>query len=524
MKTKRLIMLLAAIILMTMCFAFGASAEERTVIETGNCGANGDNVTYVLYDDGEIVISGEGAMKNYTEELSPFSYYQFITINDGITSIGDNTFSSISTIIIPDSINYIGSDNFHSSAFVFYAGTDSDWNSIVLGENNYMENTKLVTDASDPYNLDASKYIMYAEKEDGTIKINNTSRLFRPVGDVVIPDTIDGYTVTEIGYFSTYGKVDTCTIPDTVEKIFSLYTSCDTLYIGKNVKKFDYFTFKGVDSKEIVVHEDNPYFASDKYGVLYNKDFTKLIAYPKYAEMTTYEIPDTITTLDYIALKSLGSLETLMIPESVSEIDDGSGPDGSALNPLYGSKLKAFIVDENNKHFSSIGGILFNKTGDTLIRYPNGKGDEVYIIPSTVKTISCGAFRGTHSTPLTLVIPSTVERMKSESLNQNGDVSIKFYGSYKEWRDIAPPDWSDAYHDGIRSSIEYNCHADHADYNNDNCCDFCNEEVNNSTETPVEPCNCNCHAGGIKAFFFKFINFFEKLFGKNKICKCGAKH
>ena len=40
----------------------------------------------------------------------------------------------------------------------------------------------------------------------------------------------------------------------------------------------------------------------------------------------------------------------------------------------------------------------------------------------------------------------------------------------------------------------------------------------------ADDCDCNCHAGGIKAFFFKIINFFQKLFGKNKVCECGAKH
>ena len=40
----------------------------------------------------------------------------------------------------------------------------------------------------------------------------------------------------------------------------------------------------------------------------------------------------------------------------------------------------------------------------------------------------------------------------------------------------------------------------------------------------ADDCDCNCHAGGIKAFFFKFINFFQKLFGQNKVCSCGTNH
>lgn len=37
-------------------------------------------------------------------------------------------------------------------------------------------------------------------------------------------------------------------------------------------------------------------------------------------------------------------------------------------------------------------------------------------------------------------------------------------------------------------------------------------------------CTCDCHKGGIKGFLFKILNFFQKLFGQNKVCTCGVKH
>ena len=40
----------------------------------------------------------------------------------------------------------------------------------------------------------------------------------------------------------------------------------------------------------------------------------------------------------------------------------------------------------------------------------------------------------------------------------------------------------------------------------------------------ADDCSCNCHKGGISGFFFKIINFFQKLFGMNKTCACGAAH
>ncbi len=40
----------------------------------------------------------------------------------------------------------------------------------------------------------------------------------------------------------------------------------------------------------------------------------------------------------------------------------------------------------------------------------------------------------------------------------------------------------------------------------------------------AEECSCNCHKGGLAGFFFKIINFFQKLFGINKVCACGVTH
>lgn len=70
----------------------------------------------------------------------------------------------------------------------------------------------------------------------------------------------------------------------------------------------------------------------------------------------------------------------------------------------------------------------------------------------------------------------------------------------------------------------------HTDGNGDYKCDYnCGYEYEKPAEPevpsdPSENCSCNCHKGGIAGFFFRIINFFQKLFGMNKICECGAKH
>lgn len=75
------------------------------------------------------------------------------------------------------------------------------------------------------------------------------------------------------------------------------------------------------------------------------------------------------------------------------------------------------------------------------------------------------------------------------------------------------------------SYIEKIAMLDHVDTNADGKCDNCGTGV--GTATPSDPsknCSCNCHKTGITKFFFKLINFFQKLFGQNKVCACGVKH
>lgn len=102
---KRILSLLlcAAMIFTVAGTAF--AADEREVVETGFCGENGENLTWTLYDDGELVISGEGRMDWYDvmgmgtgcENKRPpwFKHYgtiDVITLEEGVTSIGNEAF------------------------------------------------------------------------------------------------------------------------------------------------------------------------------------------------------------------------------------------------------------------------------------------------------------------------------------------------------------------------------------------------------------------------------------------------
>ena len=75
--------------------------------------------------------------------------------------------------------------------------------------------------------------------------------------------------------------------------------------------------------------------------------------------------------------------------------------------------------------------------------------------------------------------------------------------------------------------------TEHKDTNKDNKCDVCSAEIivkdeaegdSGNTGTETNKCTCNCHKSGIAKIFFNIVLFFQKLFGINKECVCGAAH
>lgn len=64
MKTLRFAFVL--LLCLGAFLSLGAAAyAEPAVIDSGTCGADGDNLTWTLYDTGELVIDGTGRMTDY---------------------------------------------------------------------------------------------------------------------------------------------------------------------------------------------------------------------------------------------------------------------------------------------------------------------------------------------------------------------------------------------------------------------------------------------------------------------------
>lgn len=135
---------------------------DDTILGQGNCGADGDNLRWLLTESKKLVIWGNGKMANYISSSTPSPWwskdYTTVSFEGDIVSIGDSAFyyTPLNNIVLPDGIIDIGKGAFENAkelseiqipnsvnsmgAYVFdgcdslreiiYDGTISQWNEI----------------------------------------------------------------------------------------------------------------------------------------------------------------------------------------------------------------------------------------------------------------------------------------------------------------------------------------------------------------------------------------------------------
>ncbi len=132
-------------------------------------------------------------------------------------------------------------------------------------------------------------------------------------------------------------------------------------------------------------------------------------AFESCVSLTNATIANGVTSIGEGAFCDCSSLTNVMIPASVTDIGSvafGAAPNMGGPGVSGGcSSLTAINVDSQNSFYSSINGVLYDKSGSTLVQYPGGIAGS-YTIPGTVTTLWAGAFCGTLVNSLT--IPGTI--------------------------------------------------------------------------------------------------------------------
>lgn len=287
-----------------------------------------------------------------------------VTIPDSIgglpvTGIGSRAFAystNLTSVTIPDSVTSIGVEAFTDCAKL--ASVTMGGNVASIGDRAFYSCTKL-TNATIPGSVTTI----------GNAAFSSCTLLT----SITIPSSV---TTVGSSAFAWCSSLVSVTVPGSVTNIgVSAFVGCGKL-------------------TAITVDSHNPNYAS-LAGVLFDKSQATLIQCPG-AKSGTYAVPNGVTRIGASAFYSCSSLTAVTIPGSVTSIED------KALS--HCDHLTAITVDALNPSYSSLNASLYNKTQTTLIQCPGGQAGS-YTIPRSVNTIADSAFIGCKSISLFIVDP-----------------------------------------------------------------------------------------------------------------------
>jgi hypothetical protein len=194
-----------------------------------------------------------------------------------------------------------------------------------------------------------NKYIIIDLSNSKITRINKKafnycSRLI----SITIPNSV---TSIEDGAFSDCSNLTSITIPNSVTNIGAeAFTNCSSLTsitLGNKITTIGVDAFRNCSGLTAInVDVSNSEYTSQD-GVLYNKNKTTLIAYPKGKTDVFFVIPNNVTSIGYRAFWACKNLTSITIPNSVIRIEDGAFSDCSNLTSVTIPDRVSYIFGED---------------------------------------------------------------------------------------------------------------------------------------------------------------------------------
>ena len=291
---------------------------------------------------------------------------------------------------------------------------------------------------------DGTKGLEYTLNSDGTAYALSGIGTATDVSEIIVSSSYMGLPVTSISAnaFINCTTIRKLTLPNTVKSIgASAFEGCsylDTILLGNNfgyiaidddgfkncvrlttlkisstVVTFDISSFDGCENiRTIIVDEDNAFLTVDENSVLYTKDRSVLLYYPR-----TLLIPDGVLRLDDANLKEIGAhafrnnpnLKTVVIGASVEKIADRAFENCINLESVefIGENEKFTLGSYAFSKCAKLQGITLPAATTEITRYAfDHTGLTNFTIPASTVTIGYNAFSYTDLTAIS--IPANV--------------------------------------------------------------------------------------------------------------------
>ncbi len=207
-----------------------------------------------------------------------------------------------------------------------------------------------------------------------------------------------------------------------------------TVNILDNVRIIGDFAFSGCTTLESVSMTDS--VVRIGYG-----------AFNKCSSLSSVTIPNYVTQLGIGAFYQCTSLESITIPGSVTLIENDAF--------FYCTSLESITVSQSNNYYKSINGVLFDKSGRTLIQYPIGRVAEEYAVPGSVTQIKNDSFYGCDALKA-VTIPESVTQIGDDAFSYcTSLLNIAIPGSVTQIGDYAFSNCTSLATVDIPSSVGY---------------------------------------------------------------------
>ena len=281
-----------------------------------------DNLTWKLYEDGTLTISGTWKMKNYndTDKLSPVcrnSSVKKVVIEDGVTSIGDYAFyncTSLTSITIPDSVTSIGYCAFNTCSKLTSITIPDSVTSIGNYAFKGCSNLSNITLSNNITSIGISVFEGCSNLSNITLSNNITSIGEFAFADcssltnITIPDS-----VISIGdfAFAWCSNLSSITLSNNITSIgndaFADCSSLTSITIPESVTSIGNYAFSGCSSLTSITIPDNVTSIGE-------------CAFSYCTSLTNITIPNSVTSIGNKAFSDCTSLTNITIPDSVTSI------------------------------------------------------------------------------------------------------------------------------------------------------------------------------------------------------------
>ena len=344
-------LILSLAILSGMTVAVYAEAEPQTV-DSGTCG---ENVSWTLYDNGKLVISGMGKMYNYIS-APPFysngSLVKEAVIEEGVTSIGKCAFSkcsNLTNISISDSVTSIGESAFYNCKSLTSLNVPNSVTNIgesafsgcsSLTSINIPDSVTNIRDyvfnnckALESIKVDEKNTIFDSRENCNAIIRTETNELIHGCKTTVIPDG-----VTSIGKSAFYNcdGLTSIDIPDSVTSIGdSAFSGCSGLIsIGMSdnltsIGSSAFWACKALTSINIPdsitsIGDDAFIWCRGLKSINLSNSLTSIGESTFYdcRGLTSINLPESLTSIGKSAFYDCISLTNISLPDSLTSIGD----------------------------------------------------------------------------------------------------------------------------------------------------------------------------------------------------------